>query len=183
MKQRWAQSSRYEKALSRWYPFGVPAKPQDSPSASRCAILFIAEAPDEVGSAKESFSGAQGELLRKAVTQGLRWNIERADLIYVSADPKNTRALSGPKRQEAHARLESEIKARKPHTVVALGSLVSQVLNLDGNGGQAKGWQEKDGKLFFATLDLHRVLSDSVVKKSFWLDLKEIAARIDRDVQ
>ncbi len=148
-----------------------------SPRQAEPIVLFVADLPDNSAKESDCFSGEQGEILKKAVTQGLRWNLERAHLVFARRAPKKGAELSETLAL-AREDLKREIENRRPAVIVALGAYVQQLFGLSNKSG----WIESGGHLFFPTLDLRDVLADPAKKRIFWGDLKEIAGVFDRAI-
>ena len=168
MKPRWAHQSRLERVLASWYPFGL-AKKSLQPKAggtARCPrVLFVASGSSPtLRSDDVSFIGEQGELLAKAVTQGLKWNLSEAALLYSSEIGDQ-------------AQFVELLKVLNPICIVILGDEARKVIVAD----RFSGWITHHGRLFFQAVDVREVLKSAAVKREFWRELKLVEERIATD--
>jgi hypothetical protein len=146
----------YFDSLSTRYPFGIPkvhSALQEGPSPGKLEVLFIGEI--QGGSGSDPFEGSEGELLKSAVTKGLKLETSRIGVI-------NCREAS---RDDVLQRL----KSFRPKCIVVMGKcpLVSE--------GSAHGeWSTLDEIPLLYTHSLASVVNDQAMKREFWESLKKV---------
>lgn len=186
MRAHWAWSSRSERVLGMRYPFGFSRNANRSgptrkePTAS-IQVVFIAESSDApIG--KGNFDGAQGELLVKAGVNGLGWERDSIELIFlseaVSGTEESGEALGGASISE---KVDLLCRNLKPAFIVVLGSQVASGLGLPeialSQNFETRCLRRENGWCLL-TADLASVAANAETKRTFWNDLKSISSRL-----
>jgi hypothetical protein len=156
----WAHFSRYERVLSMRYPFGIVKNNKSTQSKKhKIRVLFISSGT----LAKESspFSGPEGELLAKAVTQGLKWQLSEVALAFAS-------------QFKSYKELLSFVKKLDPICIVLLGKQSQALIE----GGNVNGWIMQDSYNYLASADIRDALNDVGIKRLFWNDLKQVEKKV-----
>lgn len=181
MKSRWASSGRFERVLSGHYPFGVSRRQRTAApvaaAPSELDVLFVAEVTDAVR-ADDIFSGPQGELLLKAVVQGLGWKREQIDLLFLFSDPRASGGESLPSGISDAVRRRLDSSAAR--CIVMLGDRVASLVGVPDLGMSetfASRLVEHRGCRYLKTAALADV-AQAEIKRRFWNDLKTLSAKL-----
>jgi uracil-DNA glycosylase len=187
VKPRWYHDTRTERVLSNRYPFGLArrfinhASLKNESKSLNGPVLFVASCADSLESGVlSSFSGPQGELLAKAISQGLKWSLDTTRLIFAfpKSDEQNF-SSNAEMISKAQSALESNIKKLRPRVIVALGSHAAQALNVPQAKDKVDRWVRIADSEVLCTHDLRDVLNNADIKKAFWQDLKLLASKLN----
>ena len=187
MRPRWYHDSRTERVLAGRYPFGIARRilnlsQKKSLSESLSApVLFVASYADSLESGVvTSFAGLQGELLAKAISQGLKWSLDTTKLIFAFPKPQDlSDELSEQALRDAQSALQVAIKKLSPRVIVALGHAAAQALGISQPDKLEDRWVNVADSEVLCSRDLRDVLQDADIKKAFWQDLKFLASKLN----
>ncbi len=139
----------YIDSIQRDYPFGIPRSALVA--GGHPQLIFIGEVPGALPT--EPFRGPGGELLRAAITKGMKLDLAQVSVIVLPlADGGSGLALI--------------LKDAHPRCIVCLGKAGSEAL-----AGVGEDHGVKD---VVVTADLAAVLSSVEAKRAFWEDLKRV---------
>lgn len=130
-------------------------------------LLFVGRAAEK----SDPLSGEEGELLKAAVTKGLKIGVDEICFAQILCG-NNAEAGS------AGALLSHEVQRLRPGCIVVLGSETLSALCSAAESGARGRWADFGGCPMLLTHDLAAVITSQARKKEFWNDLKLVMEKL-----
>lgn len=160
-----------------WYPGGLsldvppqstarPAQPSAVEAPKRAEgpkLIFVGFADSGSQSLDDPWQGSEGELLRNALTRGMRMDPSSASLIRVSGGAE-----------------ASKIVDQGSAPLVVLGARAWEALCPDAPRTRGE-WARKGGAQIMATHAITDVISNPSMKREFWDDLRKVMTMIGQE--